>query len=784
MNPPDSKTKRGIPIRVLVAEDVPAHAELNLRELRRAGFDPQWVRVDTEPAFLEKLSPDLDLILCDFAMPQFTGLRALELIRERGIEVPFIIISGTIGEETAVEAMRRGASDYLLKDRLARLGPAAEHALAQRKIKREREAAARALEETEERLNTIVENLNEGLIISDLEGRMLHWNPAALRMHGFALDAEWPRTRGDLASVFEFATAEGVPVAFEDWPLARICRGERLTDCELHVRRVGEEWARIFSYGGGTARDVDGHAVAFLTITDVSQRKRDEVALRESEARFRQVVENIHEVFWMSDPAKNQFLYVSAAFASIWGRPCESLYRDASGWFEAIHPEDRARVAEAARTKQALGTYDETYRVQRPDGALRWIRDRAFPVRDASGRVYRVVGTAEDITEYRQLEEQFRQAQKMEAIGTLAGGIAHDFNNILAAINGYTGLARMSCERGGEVDNFLAEVEQASARATDLVRQILAFSRQRERERNPLQLRHVVAETVKLLRASIPSTIEFKTSLASDLPAVMSDATQIHQIVMNLCTNAAHAMRNQHGRLDVRLERCDVTPEMAATCRELREGSYVRLAVVDTGHGMDAATKERIFEPFFTTKPLGEGTGLGLAVVHGIMREHEGAIMVESEVGVGTRIELYFPASEAAAAEVEGQADEIPLGHGERILVVDDEEPLARLAQTMLLRLGYQAEAHSTATDALRALRAEPGNFALLLTDQSMPRMTGLDLARAARELRPELPVMILSGHNAALTSERLAAAGVREVLTKPVELRHLAAAVQRALAK
>ena len=294
-------------------------------------------------------------------------------------------------------------------------------------------------------------------------------------------------------------------------------------------------------------RDGAGHIVGTANIgQDVTERSRAEAALRESEVQFRQVVENIRGVFWMVDTEHNRLLYVSPNYEAVWGRTCASLHANPGNWLESIHPEDRERVRQATITKQTRGDYDETYRITRPDGAVRWIRDRAFPIRDQAGAVHRVVGTAEDITEYRTLEEQFRQAQKMEAIGTLAGGVAHDFNNMLAAINGYAELAQMSLKDNPDVREHLGAVLQAASRATDLVRQILAFSRQHQPQRRPIQLRPVVAESLKLLRATIPSTIEFDTTLATDAPTVLADATQIHQVLMNLGTNAWHAMNDRH----------------------------------------------------------------------------------------------------------------------------------------------------------------------------------------------------------------------------------------------
>jgi signal transduction histidine kinase/ActR/RegA family two-component response regulator len=433
--------------------------------------------------------------------------------------------------------------------------------------------------------------------------------------------------------------------------------------------------------------------------------------------------------------------------------------------------------------KQAAGTYDEEYRIVRPDGSIRWIRDRASPVRNLAGDVYRIVGVAEDITTRKKLEGQFHQAQKMEAFGILAGGIAHDFNNILTAIIGYTELSQMLLEENPEkVREHLRAVLQATSRATDLVRQILTFSRQRQPERRPIQLQPVVAESLKLLRSTIPSTIEFDTSLATDAPTVLADATQIHQVLMNLCTNAWHAMKERSGRLQVKLEKSTVDVAYAATQPRLRPGVYARVSVSDTGCGMDQATLQRIFEPFFTTKPPGEGTGLGLAVVHGIMESHEGAVSVYSQPGEGTVFHLYFPAHAGKTTVAAAKKGPVPRGNGERVLFVDDEELLARLGQKTLTALGYEVEVATQPAAALAMVRADPQRFALVVTDHTMPGMTGLYLASQLLQIRPGLPIILMTGYSPLLTSARVEAAGIRQLLLKPTTIQLMGASVHAAL--
>jgi PAS domain S-box-containing protein len=531
-----------------------------------------------------------------------------------------------------------------------------------------------------------------------------------------------------------------------------------------------------FHYAGGQ------HLLVMFT--DIEERKRSEAALRESQQRFQELAENIEEVFWMTDPQKDRMLYISPAYEKIWGRTIASLYENPQTWLEGIHPEDRERIRIAAHGRQVDGNYDETYRIVRPDGSIRWIQDRAFPIRDELGRVYRIAGLAEDITARRQLEEQFRQAQKMEAIGTLAGGIAHDFNNILGAICGYTDLAKMDLNEHPEILAHLDSVSQAAARAAALVRQILAFSRKQAQERKVIQLRHIVSEALNLLRATIPATIAFRSSLPPNTHTVLADATQVHQIVMNLATNAWHAMKDKPGVLHVQLENFVVDSAFSDQHPELRPGPYVRLSISDTGQGMDQATIERIFEPFFTTKPPGEGTGLGLSVVHGIMQTHEGTITVESKRGEGTTFRLFFPAHQDEASAGPLASSIIPKGNGQRILLLDDEPPLVSLCKIFLERLGYSVTAHTKVTDAMAAFTANPTTFDLVITDLAMPGMSGTDFAQALMKIQPELPVILMTGYSAQLTVERVQAMGLRDLLMKPLTLETLGNSIHRALSK
>jgi two-component system cell cycle sensor histidine kinase/response regulator CckA len=543
----------------------------------------------------------------------------------------------------------------------------------------------------------------------------------------------------------------------------------------------GNNYLQYFAYA---AILVTGLMLALLIWNRaLSQRVSSRTAaLRESEERFRQVVENIDEVYWMTDADRKQLLYVSPGYEKTWGRSCAQLYRNLGDWVEAIHPEDRERVMRAAQSKQALGEYNEEYRVLRPDGSVRWIRDTAFPIRDTNGKVYRIAGVAEDVTERRELEEQFRQSQKMEAMGALAAGIAHDFNNILSAISGNAELALQDIGPEHPALASLNEIFKAGRRAKNLVQQILTFTRLQQPQRHVIALGSLVEETMAFLRVTLPATVELSVDLAADVPNVLVNANQIQQVLLNICTNAWHALEGKPGRITVRLERIEVDAELARKRTGLQAGPYARLSVSDTGTGMDENTLKRIFEPFFTTKP-GHGSGLGLPVVHGIMSSHHGAIVASSQAGEGTTIQLYFPAAagpvEAAAPSVEAA---LPQGHGQRILYIDDEEPLVLLTTRAFERQGYAVSGFTEVDRALAAFRADPYQFDLAVTDFNMPGTSGLEVAAQLMAIRPDISVVLTSGYVNDELIEKARMAGIRHVLYKPSTVREFCDAVQRVL--
>ncbi len=641
-------------LRLLLVEDSDADGELVLRELRRGGFRVAHRRVDTRSELLTALNTSTwDLVISDYAMPNFSGMDALLCVRSTGSDLPFIIVSGTIGEEVAVTAMRAGAQDYLLREQLTRLVPAVEREL----------------------------------------------------------------------------------------------------------------------------RDVEVR----------QERRRAEVALRDNERRYRLLVESVGAIPWEST-LDGQVIYIGPQAERLLGHSMGRWYEHGF-WRRLVHPDDLDHVLKNLEQALTSGDHAEmTYRLRTASGTWRWFLDIAAAVADGEGqRVIR--GFLVDVTDEREgesrrraadsarrsLENQLQHAQKLDAIGTLAGGIAHDFNNILTSIAGYAQLLERTMDAEHKSQRYLGGIQTGTKRAQDLVRQILTFSQRQEPQIQAIQVEQVVDEAVQLLRASIPSTIAMDIRLGQQLPAVLADPGQIHQVVMNLGTNAFHAMQATGGMLTVRVTAQQIDTMGAGP---VAVGRWVVIEVTDTGCGMNEQVRKRIFEPFFTTKPTGQGTGLGLAVVHGIVESHNGTLTVDSIAGQGSTFRVWLPAISTGSVSNQTATPPLPLGTGQGILLVDDEEPIRQLAIDFLAMLGYRgATAHSPA-EAIALVRAEPHRFAVVITDLTMPGMTGIQLANELALINPRLPVLLSSGDLQALDHSRqhVPLAGV---LPKPYTIEALGAALR-----
>ncbi len=555
-------------------------------------------------------------------------------------------------------------------------------------------------------------------------------------------------------------------------------------ECRIVLPDGGCRWIAAYA----EVEQEGGKAVLVVgVVQDISDRKQAEREVLANQSRLEGIVNSAMDSIITVDEDQRIVVFNTAAERTF-GLPAAEAIGQPVGRFiparlRERHHDHVERFAEGSPALRPMGQTHTTTGV-RADG-------REFPIEasisqvEVDGRRLQTV-TLRDVTEQRQaaelqqrLEEQLRQSQKLEAVGTLAGGIAHDFNNILGAILGNVELARLDLPETHGAREALTQITTATLRARDMVKGLLAFTRQRESSREALRMQTVVEEVLGLLRASLPSSIEILPRLDRTAPPVLADVSELHQVIMNLCTNAFQAMQPQGGTLEIELDHVEVDEALAASHPDLRPDWYVRLGVADTGVGMDPPTLGRIFEPFFTTKPVGEGTGLGLSVVHGIVKAHNGAITVESQRGRGSRFRIYLPALKERVDERRNSGPALLRGNGEHILFVDDEPALVSLGRRALQRLNYRVTGTTQPEEALAMLRANPAEFDLVITDLTMPDLTGTDLAAEIQQVRSDLPVILATGYGGAIGT---APPGIRAVIHKPATLEQLATEVHRVL--
>jgi PAS domain S-box-containing protein len=635
----------------------------------------------------------------------------------------------------------------------------------------ERKKTEEALRESEKKFRRFFEDDLTGDYISTAAGIILECNPAFLCIFGYKSKAE---------AVGESITALYPELSERDSIIDQLRVTGKLENYETIRKRkdgslmiVNENIVAMFDENHNIA-EIKGY------VYDITERKQAEENLRESELKYKTLTEkSIAGIFIHQD---DKYLFVNDKFAEMHGYKAEELIGKCH--YDLVHPDQKEVIKQRGHRRLSGEKVPNHYEIKRirKDGEAVWHEIMLSDPVDYKGKPA-IMGDEIDITERKQLESHLQKAQKMEAIGTLAGGIAHDFNNILFPIMCYTEMLLEDTDKSSPNYGSLNEIFTATKRASELVKQILAFSRERAQELKPLKIQHIIKEILKLVRSSLPQTIAIRQNIPNETPLVMADPTQIHQVLMNLMTNAYHAMEENGGTLDISLSEVLLEPNNARV-PDLPPGEYVCLSVQDTGDGMDVQTMERIFDPYFSTKETGKGTGLGLAIVHGIAKSHGGDIQVQSEPGKGSTFTMYLPALKTTAKDTNTIVLSAIVGGTERILLVDDEEVIARMGQQMLERLGYQVTARTSSVEALEAFRANPERFDLIVTDMTMPNMTGIQFAREVKNINPNIPVIVCTGFSEQINEKNFKALGIDGYVLKPIIRRDIAEVIRKALDK
>lgn len=626
----------------------------------------------------------------------------------------------------------------------------------------------RDLIESENRYRGLFEESND-LIFIHKAGRIIDVNQKACDVLGYSRDRLINMTIPDLH-----------PVDGKRESIERIKNQDSLKSIIFETTMMKSNNEMIFLEVSSSIIDED-YLICQGIARDITERKKSEALLKESEEKYRLLAENSSDVIFTLDLYLN-YTYVSPAVEQLRGFTVKEVM--AGGIEKALTQGSLALIKKALGEElQELKKNPDShpgYRIMEvetyhKDGSVIWCEISVSFIFDENNNPAGILGVTRDITdrkraekEKRKLEKQLIQTQKMEAIGTLAGGVAHDFNNILSIIFGYVDLAMMDINEPEKIRMALEEVNRAALRAKDLTQQILTISRQTEQEKRPIRISNIAKEALKLLRATIPSSIKIAQEIRSE-GTILSDETQIHQIIMNLSTNAYHAMRERGGVLYVSVKDVTIIENDTLLNTNINPGSYILLEVSDNGHGMDETTRERIFEPYFTTKEMGEGTGLGLAVVHGIVENHGGIINVYSEPGVGTSFHIYLPTFNSSGGVTEANDEMECSGYGnENILFIDDESKILELANEVLKKYGYNLKIFDNSYAALEEFAKEPDRYDIVVTDMTMPGMNGIELSEKILQIRPEIPIILCSGFNQLIDKRDIKNMGLH-FLSKPI---------------
>ena len=735
------------PLHVLIVAHSRNDVELILHELREAGLRLDHTLAENKEQFHRALQQkSFDAILSDYRLPNWTGLEALKELRENGKDIPFLLVTGTLGEEAAVECIKQGATDYILKDRISRLPVALKRAIGEKALRDEAKQTLNALAESETRarqqfaeLDLLYRSLPVALAVFGRDMRFLRVNDEISKFDGISVSAHVGLTVREVTPDFANAAESYLRKVFET--------GEAVSNIELQGGTLQKpdtmhKWLCNFYPLRGEDGAVSAATLMAINITD---RKRTEEALDRSEERNRDLVE--HSIYGISRVAADgTFLDANPAFLSILG--CNG-----SGELNALNlrndvfrfPERYVELMASCRAKGQIHGAESEWR--RCDGGIVAVRlhMRILSIPDHAGAIEII---AEDVTELRAMERQLRQAQKFDAIGQLAGGIAHDFNNVVGAILGW---AELGCEQNRatpEIADRFERIREQAERAAALTRQLLAFARRQVLQPRAVDLNTVTSGLVSFLEKVIARDIELKV-IAAAVDAVKADPTQLEQVLMNLCLNARDAMPSG-GRLLIETEMVELDDSYCRFYPYVAPGRYAVLSVSDTGMGMDSETRERIFEPFFTTKEQGKGTGMGLATAYGIVKQHGGFIHVYSEPGQGSLFRVYLPALEGPVAEgssVKAPAPALVEMRGsETILMAEDHESIREMARQALMNLGYRVLSACDGEEALRLCAKERPALAIL--DLIMPKLGGPAVASRLTTLFPGVSILFTSGYS------------------------------------
>jgi two-component system cell cycle sensor histidine kinase/response regulator CckA len=710
-------------------------AELVEYELGRARIPFAARRVDTRESFLHELDEfEPDLILSDYTLPRFDGMAALSLARERAPSVPFLIVTGSVNEETAVGCMKAGATDYLLKSNLARIGPAIEGALARVRARAEKARAEEALRRSEANLRAIFNNSLQAFVLIDPDGTIQALNSTAV---------EWS-TRLLGRPLHEGArVADFVPEAADAFRAALAGEVRNVERC-LEDTDGSELW---FETTHAPVVDETGTVIGVcLNARDISTRKRAERALRESEARYRDLFDNASDLVCATDPS-GRFLYVNSACHDAIGLSDAELGQ--RRFLDLVHPDSRERYAEVVRRALAGETLTHVELVLVTGGDTPITVEGNLSCTLEDGRPVVLRGIYRDVTERKRVEDQLRRAERMQAAGRLAGGMAHEVNNMMTGVIGFSEfLLRSFSEddaRRGEVE----EIIRAGTRASDVTRQLLAFTRQQLLHPEVLDVNQVVAGIEKMLRRSLGEDHVLELRLSPDVGEIRADRGQLEQVLLNLTLNARDAMR-EHGQVTVATGPATRDEVYAQSHGDIGipPGEYVFLSVSDTGSGMSPEVQTRIFEPFFTTKPVGQGTGLGLSTVYGIVKQSDGFVWCYTEPGRGSTFKIYLPRASARSLPTAPAGPPAELrGGNETILVVEDEDVVRALACRGLREQGYTVLEARHGWEALDRVREGGHAIDLVISDVVMPELGGRELGLRLAVLQPELPVLYMSGY-------------------------------------